>query len=155
MINPGYEIKPDGTVLALNGKVKRPWVNRAGYVMMQLQNTDGAKQHHLLHRLVAEKFIPNPYNLPQVNHKDGDKLNNAVTNLEWCDQSDNMKHSYEIGLRPKGVTPSNAKLTMEQAEEMRRLREAHGYTYYVLGDMFGVSYQAAHLICKNKYFKGD
>ncbi len=52
-----------------------------------------------VHRLVAKHFIDNPYSLPQVNHKDGDKFNNCVSNLEWCDQSHNMIHAYKTGLQ--------------------------------------------------------
>jgi len=52
-----------------------------------------------VHRLVAQAFIPNPDNLPQVNHIDGHKENNCVDNLEWCDNLYNMQHSYKLGLR--------------------------------------------------------
>lgn len=56
----------------------------AGYKFVVLCN-NGVKKHFLVHRLVAESFIPNPNNYSQVNHKDENKANNSVENLEWCD----------------------------------------------------------------------
>lgn len=53
-----------------------------------------------VHRLVAEAFIPNPDNLPEVNHIDGNRSNNAVHNLEWVSHADNMRHAYATGLNP-------------------------------------------------------
>lgn len=70
-----------------------------------------------LHRLVAEMFIPNPNNLPEVNHLDGDKLNNNAWNLEWCTKAENMNHAYANGLikrtgRPK-ISPIDVKIIRE------------------------------------------
>ena len=74
--------------------------NRNGYVYVYLCN-DGKDINMRVHRLVAEAFIPNPNNLPQVNHKDGNKINNRVDNLEWCTASENIRHAYKNGLRNK------------------------------------------------------
>ena len=68
---------------------------------------NGKHTYHHVHRLVAEAFIPNPLNLPQVNHKDGNKLNNVVGNLEWCSASKNMKHSYDTGLHFRKLSPDD------------------------------------------------
>lgn len=69
-----------------------------GYVRVLLTR-DKKNKTYMIHRLIAETFIPNPDNFPQVNHIDGIKNHNNVENLEWCTQSYNIKHSYEIGLR--------------------------------------------------------
>lgn len=67
---------------------------------MPLTNKEHIRKYFLVHRLVAQAFIPNPNNLPQVNHIDGNKENNCITNLEWCTREDNIKHAYKIGLNP-------------------------------------------------------
>ena len=65
-------------------------------VMFSMKNKRYCRK---VHRLVAEAFIPNPYNLPQINHKDGDKTNNHVSNLEWCTVKENTAHSILHGLK--------------------------------------------------------
>ena len=80
------------------GALKKQSADEEGYLNICLYK-DGKPNMFRVHRLVAEAFIPNPENLPQVNHKDGDKLNNNVENLEWCNNSQNQKHACQFGLR--------------------------------------------------------
>ncbi len=88
-----------------------------GYVSTELQK-DGHSKNVLVHRLVAQAFIPNPDNLPQVNHKDENKQNNCVENLEWC------SNSYNVNYGSRNQKVSNAlkgrKRSPEQAEQMRK-----------------------------------
>ena len=69
--------------------------NRYGYVEKQLYKNNKYESKRI-HRLVAEAFIPNPNNLPEVNHKDGNKQNNTVHNLEWCTTKENNWHRYNV-----------------------------------------------------------
>lgn len=71
--------------------------SKTGYLSVGLKSPGEKQKLYLVHRLVAEVFIPNPYNLPQVNHKDEDKTNNCICNLEWCD----AKYNNSYGNHPK------------------------------------------------------
>jgi len=91
----------DGTIVR-NGRKLTPADNGAGYlsVLVGYKRNGKGKQvgiRRYVHRLVAEAFINNPQNLPQVNHKDFDKSNNSVDNLEWISRADNIQHSHDNG----------------------------------------------------------
>ena len=73
----------------LKEKILKPYVDKDGYLTVALNNP---RKTFLVHRLVAEAFIPNPDNLPCVNHKDENKQNNVVSNLEWCDRKYNQNY---------------------------------------------------------------
>jgi hypothetical protein len=87
-----------------------------GYLNMSLYK-GGKEVRAFVHRLVAEAFIPNPESKPCINHKDGNRSNNAVENLEWCTQSENIRHSFDTlgrarvnaGSFKKGYKPWNKK----------------------------------------------
>jgi hypothetical protein len=73
------------------------WVDNTGYYQVVFR-INGKKKYIRVHRLIAETCIPNPLNLKQVNHKDGNKLNNNIDNLEWCTNSYNTQEGYDKGL---------------------------------------------------------
>ena len=91
---PKYKISSYGRVLSLDfarsgeEKLLQPTKIERGYLQVCLAN-NGTKEKFLVHRLVAEAFIPNPENLPQISHKDGDLSDNSVGNLEWCEMKCN------------------------------------------------------------------
>ena len=87
-----YAITEDGKVWSYKTKkFLSPGKHRNGYLQVALW-TNNKPKYYFIHRLVAEAFISNPNNLPQVNHKDEDKTNNNVWNLEWCDRRYNMNY---------------------------------------------------------------
>lgn len=85
-----------------------PDISPSGYYRVTLAK-GGKKKQKYLHRLIAEYFIPNPLNLPFVNHKDGNKLNCSIENLEWVTAQENVVHAYKNGLikHVKGVAHPN------------------------------------------------
>ena len=76
-------------------RILKPVTNSSGYLLVGLYKNNIEKKYSV-HRLVAEAFIPNPYNLPQVNHKDENKQNNVVSNLEWCTHEYNNTYGTRI-----------------------------------------------------------
>lgn len=103
------------------GKELVPQLTNDGYLKVTLCKNGESKKFYL-HRLVAIQFIDNNTNLPQVNHKDGNKLNNTVTNLEWCTKIENQNHAVRTGLMQRGQDRPSAKLTEEQVLEIYKLK---------------------------------
>lgn len=88
-----YLIDTKGNIYSLkNNKLLKNVKSNSGYYLVCLWG-NGKKRNHLVHRLVAETFIPNPNNYKEVNHKDFNKLNNNIKNLEWCSHNYNLKYS--------------------------------------------------------------
>ncbi len=81
----------NGSIRTVSEKLRKINKNKSGYIMVIL-NKEGKRKGIKIHRLVAQAFLPNPENLPQVNHKDENKSNNCVENLEWCTQEYNNKY---------------------------------------------------------------
>lgn len=87
-----------GTESFHTGGLCKLTIDAHGYITLGYRLENGKCRSKKVHRLVAEYFIPNPENKPQVNHIDGNKQNNDITNLEWCTNSENQLHAYKLGL---------------------------------------------------------
>ncbi|UEL49860.1 HNH endonuclease [Terrisporobacter hibernicus] len=87
----------NGGNIVQEGKHKAIFQDKNGYICVRISKDKKAK-NQFVHRLVAEAFIPNPQNKHQVNHIDGDKTNNNVSNLEWSTPEENIQHAYKNGL---------------------------------------------------------
>ena len=94
-------------------------IDRYGYRSLCL-SLDGKAKHITLHRIVAICYLDNHDNLPQVNHKDGDKQNNRVTNLEWCTAQHNTQHSYNIGTSKAWNKGKTGVYSQEQISTMKK-----------------------------------
>lgn len=169
-----YEISNEGEVRSLNRTVittNRNSYLRKGKVMSKIQDKFGYLSVGLtlnsktklikIHRLVALAFISNPENKLTVNHKDGNKLNNNVDNLEWSTYSENSKHAFDNGLNnildrryseTKENNP-NSKLTQEQVKEIRNKYVPYTCSAKKLANEYGVSQSCIEHILNNRSWK--
>lgn len=94
-----YLVSDKGRVKSLiTGRILKPQCCGSGYLKVMLRVSYKVYKNAMIHRLVAEAFIPNPEQKKTVNHIDGNKCNNEVSNLEWATYSENLKHAYKSGL---------------------------------------------------------
>jgi len=143
-----YEVYEDGTIISfqrdVDGKKMTPTLGKNGYYTISLVNDDGKPKKHYIHRLIAKGFIPEGrIDQQHVNHKDLDKTNNSISNLEWVTHSENMKHAVLNGV---GMT-NNRKVDrevvlelystyMSMTEPISKLAESVGYKVAWLAELF-------------------
>lgn len=141
-----YEVSSHGNIRR-GEYLKKLQVNQQGYQRIQLSHGKKVKTFPV-HRIVAKAFIANPGNLPQVNHKDGNKTNNNIENLEWVTRSENLLHAFAIGLiSHKGELNSNRKLDLASAASIIK-RWCNGERQKDLAAEFGVTQCSVSDICR-------
>ncbi len=140
---PHYQISSQGEVRRADGSGVGQWLNDQGYAMVRLSNP---RKMQRVHRLVAAAFVPNPDELPAVNHLNHNRSDNHVENLEWCTQAENLAHADAHGRMQRdywtGKRSPNARLSDEQATEIRREYESGGTSWEKLGRKHGLSKRA-------------
>ena len=162
IINCKYELKYDyyandnGSIYSgISHKTLSYQLDKNGYAKVQLSSTDGKRHRYSVHRLILENFHPvkNMQNL-QVNHIDGNKLNNRLDNLEWCNCSENQIHAYKIGLKnQKGDKNNASKLTEKQVLEIIDLLLLKQFTYKEIASKYGISEETVGAIKRKKNWK--
>lgn len=144
-----YAVTDDGRVWSypnkMGGSKKGKWIKafiqHRGYYNYYLQSNYKRKTI-LAHKLVAQAFIPNPLNLKEINHKNANKLDNRVNNLEWSDRKSNMQHAYKMGLLHdlgKGENHSQAKLKEVDVKTIRELYNTKRFSQRELARKFHVN----------------
>ena len=139
-VKTNYAVHTFGWIKNLKtGKILKPFLNPSGYYLIDIF-ANGIRKTCQVHRLVAKAYIPNPSNLPVVNHIDGNKLNNSVYNLEWCTIRENIQHGWRTGLmKPRfGVdNPSNVYTEDQTHAACKMLSESKSDTY--ISEALGVN----------------
>lgn len=148
-----YLVSRWGQVFSLiSDKVLKPGAHTRGYVQLTLCK-NGRYYNKLVHRLVMEAFVgPCPEGM-QVNHKDGDKLNNCLSNLEYVTKSENEKHAHKTGLKNQAGSLNGYSFFIEKDIPIIRQRYSDGETQQFIADDYGVCRETIRAIVNRKNWK--
>lgn len=150
----GYKVSDTGLVLRKDGRgYQNLKKHKRGYMLCHISD-EGTKKWMLVHRIVAELFIPNPDNKPQVNHINGDKSDNCVSNLEWVTNNENRQHAVEHNLIAKGMKLAK-KLTEDLVRKIKSeyVRGSHEFGTYALAHKYKVSQAIIFRIVNDKVWQ--
>lgn len=135
------------------GRFLRGWKIGNGYLVVSLYK-NGKNNKFLVHRLVAETFIKNPNNYKEVNHLNGNRLDNSVSNLEWVSSKQNKKHAWNSGLYThKGENHYLTKFTEDDIREIRNSYKQGNISQYKLAKIYKVNQMTINCIVRYKTWK--
>lgn len=144
----GYVLREDGRIFNKKGHELKLGKNKKGYPQVGL-HINGKTKTFRFARLLATHFIPNPDNLSDVDHIDGDINNNSLENLRWISHGDNIRHSYALGNRSAvGVNNANAKMSEEEVIAICEILEEGRLTQVEIARKVGVKSHRVHAIKK-------
>jgi hypothetical protein len=118
--------KKDMSIVKMKGRIMKQGTTNCNYKQVHLSK-NGIKKVKSVHRLVAEVFLPNPHSLPQINHIDGNKANNCIENLEWCDNGYNQQHAVATGLKDKSKMSANSSFRKLTEEQVRFIKYQYSF----------------------------
>ena len=138
---PNYQISNLGNVWSkTTKKILKPYKTNRGYLTVGFW-LEGKKKRLSIHRLVAQAFLTNPQNFPEVNHINGCKRDNSLCNLEWVSSSANVAHAYRSGLRRQKLATTDKELILQLLQQ--------GLTHRAIGIKFNVSHSTVGSIARN------
>lgn len=140
------EISKDGESLFVDGKKRKISTHHSGYKRVNIKG-----KHFSIHRLMAEKYLPNPEKKEQVNHINGNRGDNRIENLEWVSRSENQKHAYNtLGVKPR----TQRRLVDMETANIIKQKYSNGITQKQLALEYGFKSESSiwNLINKKTYF---
>lgn len=151
-----YMVNQNGDIYSAKKKIiRKPVLGNNGYYHVMLKS-NGIRKSFMVHRIVAMAFIANPDNKKTVNHKDGNKLNNNVSNLEWCSLQDNIAHGFANGLLmpPKVKHGSEHRAAIFNDVEIEKIRALRGQGLKLreIAAIYNCHLSTIHCITKNKHY---
>jgi hypothetical protein len=145
-----YKISKDGKVYSkISNKILKSRTNKYGYLMHNLISDSLKVKTISVHRLVALNYLENPNNYKEVNHIDGDKKNNVISNLEWCNRKQNINHAIKMGLLNVGEKNPNNKLKIETVKIIRDLYSKNKKIYQI-SNILNIKYSTVYSIVNKK-----